>query len=224
MKMLMLTPSTFWLITLAGLATATTTTAAYTEPSEALAAGISAGFVRVGRQQSATAAAAIKKRRLQSSDGITGLALIYTGKTPHVAVQTLAFNTVNVVDLAALGLPSAQFNIQAIRTGTSVNSVQFSNGQFEGFLPYAYCANSGPLYKTCPDLTLGATVTVSVTPYPLANKQGTPFATLTTTLQIINSAVVPPPPPTSAPATGSQCTIPKVCALCTPPGDNLKAH
>jgi hypothetical protein len=142
-------------------------------------------------------------RSLQTDSGITSLELIYTGASPHVSVMNLTLDAVNVIDLAALGLAADKFNINAVRTGTDVSSVQFSNGHYEGFVPYAYCANVGPVYNTCSDLVVGTLLTVSVVPYPLPNLQGTPFPTVTTTLKIVHSALVapslPPTPPPIAP-------------------------
>jgi hypothetical protein len=139
-------------------------------------------------------------RSLQTDSGITSLELIYTGASPHVSVMNLTLDAVNVIDLADLGITANKFNINAVRTGTTVNSVQFSNGHYEGLVPYAYCANVGPVYNTCSDLVLGTVLTVSVVPYPLPNLQGSPLPTVTTTLKIVNSASVAPslapiPPP-----------------------------
>jgi hypothetical protein len=132
------------------------------------------------------------KAPLAPSEGITAFELIYTGRLPHVSVMNLAIGAVNVIDLAALGLPSAQFNINAVRTGSVVNSVQFSNGQRETSLPYAYCSNNGPEYYTCPDLAVGPIITISVTPFSLPQQQGTPFSSLSTTLKIVQgNATVP---------------------------------
>jgi hypothetical protein len=147
-------------------------------------------------------------RSLQADSGITSLELMYTGTSPHVSIMNLTLNAVNVIDLAALGLAAAKFNINAVvRTGTAVvHSVQFSNGHYEGFAPYAYCANVGPVYNTCSDLVVGTLLTVTVVPYPLPNLQGLPFPTLTTTLQIVDTALVAPslaptPPPVAPPVT-----------------------
>ena len=116
--------------------------------------------------------------------------------------MNLAFNSVNVVNLQELGLLTAEFNINAVNTGSLVKSVRFSNTRDEGAVPFAYCGNSGPTYFTCADLVVGATVNITVTPFPLAGQQGTPFPPITTTIQIIQGEPSPPPPTT--------CTVPKV--------------
>jgi hypothetical protein len=124
--------------------------------------------------------------------GVNRLELMYTGSTaaPARAVQTLAFDSINVVDLKTLNLPMAAFSIQAVRTGATVQSVQFSNGQRETGLPWAYCGNEDQIYKTCNNLVVGANVTISVIPFPLQFQQGIPFPARSTTVQIIDSRVV----------------------------------
>jgi hypothetical protein len=150
--------------------------------------------------------------------GISCLELMYTGSTaaPARVVQTLARDSINVVDLKTLNLPMAAFSVQAVRSGTTVQSVQFSNGQRKTSLPWAYCGNEGQIYKTCHNLVVGANVTISVTPFPLQFQQGVPFPARSTTVRIIDSrvrtkrpAVSPSLPPPPTPTAMSQCTIPK---------------
>jgi hypothetical protein len=150
--------------------------------------------------------------------GISRLELMYTGSTaaPARMVQTLAFDSINVVDLKTLNLPMTAFSIQAVRTGTTVQSVQFSNGQRKTGLPWAYCGNEGQMYKTCNNLVVGANVSISVTPFPLQFQQGVPFPARSTTVRIIDSragtkrpAVSPSLSPPTTPTAMSQCTIPK---------------
>jgi hypothetical protein len=147
---------------------------------------------------------------------ITGLELIYTGAATHSAILTLTFGTANVIDLKALNVPTASFNLNAIRSSAAVQSVKFSNGVNEGGVPFAYCTNSGATYATCGDLVVGATLTMSVTPYPLPNQQGTPFAVRTATITIIDSrgkSPAAPASPASPPTVPSVCPIPQVKIL-----------
>jgi hypothetical protein len=127
--------------------------------------------------------------------------------------MTLTFGTtVNVVDLKLLTVPAASFNLNAIRSSAAVQTVKFSNGVNEGGVPFAYCTNSGTTYVTCGDLVVGATVVMTVTPYPLPQQKGTPFAMRTATIRIVDTRTKSPVPPTPvpAPSVSSQCPIPKV--------------
>jgi hypothetical protein len=151
-----------------------------------------------------------------SSGPITGLRLMYTGVNPSVYVLNLAFDTINVVDLQLLSLPSAQFSVDAL-VASNVKSVIFSNGRIETSFPLAYCGNSGNNFYACPDLVLGANVTITVTAYAEPYGQGTAIASRSTTMQIIRTQppVAPSPPvappvlaPVVPPVPG--CSLPKV--------------
>ena len=150
------------------------------------------------------------------SGPVTGLRLMFTGVNPSVPVMNLAFDTVNVVDLRTLSLPSSSFSIDAL-VGANVKSVKFSNGQTETAVPMAYCGNSGSNFYTCSDLVLGSTVTVTVNAYSLAGGGGSLLGSRSTTIQIIrSSAPTAPTPPTPAPVAAPVippvpgCPVPRV--------------
>lgn len=147
------------------------------------------------------------------------LRLMYTGVSPSALVFNLNFDSVNVVDLQALNLPSGKFNIDAL-VSPSVKSVTFSNGRTETAAPLAYCGNSGDIFYDCDNLVEGANVTVSVTAYPEAGGLGSPIQTRSTTIQIIRPLPpVAPTPPTAAPVPAPVippvpgCPLPKVSQL-----------
>jgi hypothetical protein len=150
------------------------------------------------------------------SGPITELWLMYTGVDPSVRVLKLSSNAVNVVDLQLLSLPSAQFSIDAL-VASNVKSVIFSNGRVETAFPLAYCGNNGNNFYACPDLALGANVTITVTAYAKAYGIGQVLASRSTTVQIIQTPppVAPSPPvappvlaPVVPPVPG--CPLPKV--------------
>jgi hypothetical protein len=134
---------------------------------------------------------------------------MYTGGGSPVVAMVLSPSKVNVVDLGLLGYASAKFNIDAI-VGAAVGSVQFSNGKKQSDVPLAYCGNNGPIFNTCNDLVVGATVTVIVTPFPLPFQQGTPWPAVFTTIQIVDNRPVPSRSP-SSPTAQAQCGNAKVC-------------
>jgi hypothetical protein len=141
---------------------------------------------------------------------------MYTGVSPSAFVFNLTFNAVNVIDLAALNLPSGKFNIDVL-VGPGVKSVTFSNGRTETSAPLAYCGNSGNNFYDCEDLMEGTNVTVTVTAYPEGGGLGNPIQTRSTTLQIIRPLPpVAPTPPTVAPVPAPVrpptpgCPLPKV--------------
>jgi hypothetical protein len=153
---------------------------------------------------------------LPVSGPISGLRLMYTGVDPSVSVMNLAFDTVNIVDLRILSLPSASFNLDAL-VSSNVQSVKFSNGRTETTAPLAYCGNRGSTFYTCPDLVLGATITVTVNAYSQANGAGSLIASRSATIKIIRTSVpTAPTAPTRAPVAAPVippvpgCPIPKV--------------
>jgi hypothetical protein len=150
------------------------------------------------------------------TSGVTGLRLMYTGVDPSVPVVNLTFNSINVVDLQVLSLPSAQFSIDAI-VGTDTQSVIFSNGRIETAAPLAYCGNSGNTFYACGDLVLGANITVTVTAYSDKNGNGVVIGTRSVTINIVRTlppAALTPPTvapvraPTRPPVPG--CPVPRV--------------
>jgi hypothetical protein len=147
------------------------------------------------------------------SGPISGLRLMYTGVDPSVSVMNLAFDTVNIVDLRTLSLPSSSFNLDAL-VGSNVQSVKFSNGRTETAAPLAYCGNSGSTFYTCSDLVLGATVNVTINAYSLASGAGSLIASRSATIKIIRTSVptAPTPAPVAAPVIPPVpgCPIPKV--------------
>ena len=148
------------------------------------------------------------------------LRLMYTGVSPSAPVLNLTFDTVNVIDLAALNLPSGKFNIDVL-VGPGTKSVTFSNGRTETSAPLAYCGNSGNNFYDCDDLVEGTNVTVSITAYPEGGGFGSPILTRSTTIQIIRPLPpVAPTPPTVAPVAAPiippvpGCPLPKVRIHC----------
>jgi hypothetical protein len=71
---------------------------------------------------------------------------------------------VNVVDLRFLALPDAKFSIDTL-TALDSKLVVFSNGQCETAAPLAYCGNSGYMFNSCPNLVLGANITITATAF-----------------------------------------------------------
>ena len=136
-----------------------------------------------------------------STEGITRLELYYAPTNKYLMDLDLTGET--VVNVRELGLASADFNINAVKTGSVVQSVAFSpSGHHESFLPFMYCGNTGKSYNSCPDLKDGVH-TITVTPYPLAQQQGTPLDDITATIHIIDDM-------TSAP-TNSPIIMPLAC-------------
>ena len=135
----------------------------------------------------------LRSRTLQSS-GISGLVLMYTGVVPSVPVMTLSFDVVNLIDLRTLSLPdSAKFSIDAL-TALDSKSVVFSNGQCETASPLAYCGNSGYTFNACPNLVLGANVTVTATSFTEKYCGGVAIASRSVSIHIIQT--LPPILPT----------------------------
>ena len=141
---------------------------------------------------------------------------MYTGVSPSIPILNLTFDTVNVIDLQTLNLPSGKFNIDAL-VDPSVKSVTFSNGRTETSKPLAYCGNSGNDFFDCDDLIEGANVTVTVTAYPESGGSGNPILTRSTSVNVIRSMPpVAPTPPTVAPVPTpimppvQGCPLPKV--------------
>jgi hypothetical protein len=144
---------------------------------------------------------------------------MYTGESPGVAMILNPY-TVNIVDVGLLGYDVAQFNIDAI-VSVAVGSVEFSpSGQKESAPPLAYCGNNGPIFNTCDDLVAGATVTVTVTPFPLPGQQGAPWPAVFTTIQIVDNRPIPSRSP-SSPTARAQCGDAKVspCTLSQRPSN-----
>jgi len=117
-----------------------------------------------------------------------------------------------VVNVAELGLASADFNINAVNSGNAVQSVAFSpSGQNESSEPFAYCGNVGISYNSCSDLKDGVH-TIMVTPYPLKYQQGTPLDAVTAIIRIIDDTSSAPTaaPIALAPTVNFVCGKPKV--------------
>ena len=141
---------------------------------------------------------------------------MYTGVSPSAPVFDLEFDTVNVVDLVALNLPSGKFNIDVL-VGPGVKSVTLSNGRTETSAPLAYCGNFGNNFYDCDDLVEGANVTVTITAFPETGGRGSPILTRSTTIQIVRPlppvaptlpTTAPVPAPVIPPVPG--CPLPKV--------------
>jgi hypothetical protein len=106
----------------------------------------------------------------------------------------------NVVDLGALRLPkTATFNVNAVPGDATVKSVLFTSStkttQKETSLPWAYCGNVAGVYKACSDLKIGATVNITVIPYPVKNQGGTPFPAIWAVIRIVEGTRAPSPAP-----------------------------
>jgi len=148
---------------------------------------------------------------LTPSTGITGFKLIYTPTNEEVF--DLYDNA--VVSLQNLGLPSAEFNVKAESIGTLVQSVRFQpSGQNESNQPFAYCGDSGGDYKTCDELAVGTTHTVTVTPF---TGSGTALPDYSCTFSIVDAAP-PMAPPVPAPVT-APVTAPVAAPVTAPVAD-----
>lgn len=131
-------------------------------------------------------------RNLQDS-GVAGLVLMYTGVSPSVPVMRLSFDVINIVDLRTLSLPDAKFSIDAL-TALDSKSVVFSNGQCETAAPLAYCGNSGYVFNSCPNLVLGANVTITATSFSEKYCAGVTISSRSVKIHIIKTS--PPILPT----------------------------
>ena len=110
--------------------------------------------------------------------------LIYAPTNEIVA--SLDFNQLTVIDMAALGLSWARFNIEAVADST-VDSITFSpNGHVETIRPFHYCGGKVSDLKECPDLTTGKVITVT------ASVSGMPDVTVTFRIDEVPPITLPP--------------------------------
>lgn len=79
--------------------------------------------------------------------------------------ELLTINDKDVIDLEALDVDSAEFNIKVV-VDEKVRSVYFEQTERpEGTAPFAFCGDEGGDYFTCDEILIGKKTKVTVTPY-----------------------------------------------------------
>ena len=138
------------------------------------------------------------------SFNVDSMELIEVGSNQVVAV--LSNNDVVAVD------PTQSYNIHAVTSGTTVQSVQFQyNGNVvrtEGIAPYAFCGDAGGNFFACQDLVVDVVHTVTATPYSGGGASGEAGGaqTVTFTLTVAGSEPGTPAPSSTPPVTPASPT------------------